>query len=340
MSKVKFNIEDKFLAFNPQDFPDERDYVAKYRALREIMNNQIHSEIKSIALRFLPEAYLNDHGEKHIKKVIEKASEIICGYENHLSPYEIFFLLMSIQIHDAGHIIKGREEHARNAELVIKRVGVNILSAVERTYIFKIACAHSGKDDPIGALEDNQVVSGFPVNLKLIAAIVRLADELADDTTRASSFLLDQNLIEEKSRIFHVFSQCLDSSVFDSNHIRLFFYLDERHLTEKFSLREKNVFLLNEIYERTIKTFTESIYCNRFLPEAFKVRSVSVRIIIDSEDSDVEPKEINFRLAETGYPSKPFSDIFDFCETLKTENGKKITGEYYNDLITKKDDQN
>ena len=334
MVNSKINIEDWFLTISADKFPNGDDYVAKYKTIRDYMNNQIHSEIKAIVIKKIPEVYLNDHGEKHIKKVIEKASELLSNKTNLLTPYETFFLLLAIQIHDAGHIINGRDEHAKNAKLIIANFGKENLSKVEKRYIAQIAKAHSGKDDPIGALNEEQVVSNEKVNLKMIAAIVRLADELADDTTRASSFLLDNNLINESSEIFHHFSQCLDSCIVDSNQIRMCFYLNEEHLNRTFKLGEESVYLLDEIYTRSVKTFTESIYCNRFLPETVRIKSVNVLIIIESENDEIIPKEISYRIEEIGYPNFPINNIFDLCEGLINKVGIKLTGEYYRELLT------
>lgn len=337
MAKDKINIEEWFISLQPEDFPNGDDYVARYKTIRDFMNNEIHSEIKAIVAQKIPETYLNDHGEKHIKKVIEKASELLNYDYRFLSAYESFFLLLAIQIHDAGHIINGRDDHAKNAQLIINKFGQENVSAVEKKFIAQIAKAHSGKDDPIGDLNEKQVVSNEKVNLKRIASIVRLADELADDTTRASSFLLNEGLINDSSKIFHHFSQCLDSCIVDSNQIRMNFYLGEEQLREPFKLGEDKVFLLNEIYNRSVKTFTESIYCNRFLPEAISIKSVSVAVAIESENSEVEPKELNYRLEEIGYPSVPYNDIFDLCSTLKTSSGEKLSGEYYSELLTQQE---
>lgn len=334
------NIEDWFLQLTPDKFPNSNDYAARFITIRDFMNNNIHAEIKSIVVKKVPEIYLNDHGEKHIKKVIEKASEILTNNFGLLSPYEFFFLLVAIQIHDAGHIINGRDEHAANAKKVISKLGNENISTIEKKYIIDIAKAHSGKDDPIGKLPDNQYIHNEKINLKRIAAIVRLADELADDTTRASSFLLDNNLINDQSKIFHHYSQCLNSCVVDTNQIKMRFYLNENHLKEKMQLGKDEVFLIDEIYERTIKTFLESIYCNRFFPENIRVKLVDVKIEIESEYEYVIPKVITYRIEESGYPSYNKSSIFEYCQTLTTKTGAQLTGKYYNDLVKRQTEKN
>ena len=66
-----------------------------------------------------------------------------------LNPLECFILLSAIQIHDAGHIIGGRENHEQNAKEFLKNYDGCIVGSPEKKIIYEIARAHSGKDDPI-----------------------------------------------------------------------------------------------------------------------------------------------------------------------------------------------
>jgi len=332
------NIEEWFLEQSSGVFPNSGDYVSKYKIIRDYMNAQIHSEIKSIVVQLIPEIYLNDHGEKHVKKVIEKASEIININESILSPYEVFFLLLAIQIHDAGHIINGRTGHEQNAREIIGKFGRETISSVEKHYVSSIAKTHSGKQDPIGNLPEGQVVSNQKVNLKLIASILRLADELADDATRASTFLLENEKISEKSTIYHAYSSCLDSCVAltGSHQIKMNLYLTESHLGRKYIAEsDKEIFLLDEIYKRNIKTYLECLYCNRFLPEKYRYTTVNVDIHIETENSAITPNPISYRLMENGYPEMANKSIFEICSEDLTRSGENLDGRYYCDLLTK-----
>ena len=338
MTITNKNIEEWFLKQPPSMFPDDQNYVSKYITIRDYMNRQIHSEIKAIVVQLLPGTYLNDHGEKHIKKVIEKASEIIDITEDVLTPYEVFFLLLSIQIHDAGHIINGRKGHEESARNIINKFGAESITSVEKKYVSSIAKAHSGKNDPIGNLAEDQVVSNKGVDLKFIASILRLADELADDATRASTFLLEHEKISNESKIYHEYSASLDSCVAKTgtHQIKMNFYLNEGHLSNKYlDVSLNDVFLLDEIYKRTIKTYLECIYCNRFLPEKYRYTTVDVDIYIESTSEHIVPNPVSFRLMEKGYPELVNKSIFEICgDDLKIE-GKILDGNYYCNLIPK-----
>ncbi len=329
------NIEQWFLDQPKEKFPSNFNYAARYIAIKEYMNDQIHPEIKSMVRTFIPDMYLNDHGEKHIRKVIIKASEIIDISQNILSPYETFFLLVAIQIHDAGHLINGRKEHEKNAKNIVSKFGNELIDSVEKRYISAISRVHSGKDDPIGNLKEKQLVNGERINLKLIAAILRLADELADDATRASLFLLENELLSEKSELFHEYSKCLHSCVAesDSHEIKMNFYIQENLLNKTFSNGSENVFLLDEIYNRSLKTYLECIYCNRYLHERFRYTTVNVDIEIESENELISPKLIPYRIMEKGYPELKSNSIFEICDKELITGGKLLDGKYYSELI-------
>ena len=55
------------------------------------------------------------------------------------------------------------------------------MDANERRIIGDIAKSHGGKDDPIGKLQSEDHISGIKIRPRLLASILRLADELAED---------------------------------------------------------------------------------------------------------------------------------------------------------------
>ena len=185
------NLEEYFETKNSQDFPSEKDYVAIYRTFKQFMNSEIHNEVKAITTRLDNTVYLNDHSANHVKMVMVKVSSILkdCSY---LTPYECFILLVAIQIHDAGHIFNGRDGHEKSGRYLLENLNVD---TIERKIIGDIAKAHSGKNDPIGNLPYKTSISGHDVRIRELAALLRFGDELADENSRASSYLLKKDLI-------------------------------------------------------------------------------------------------------------------------------------------------
>lgn len=339
-------LQDHFYSIEEQldKFPDKRNYISSYKTFKEFMDNNVHPEIKAVTTRLEDTVYLNDHSCKHVEMVIEKISSILkdIGLDT-LSPYEYFFLLTAIQIHDAGHIINGRSDHAETAKQFLQEFNKFTISTIERKIIYKIAKAHSGKNDPIGQLEAEMEVSGIKIRPRLLAALLRLGDELADGRTRSSNYLLNIGQIPEDSRLFHAFSACLDTfrPRMDSHEISMIFYVNKRFVTEIFKKPTKgdssiDTFLIDEIYTRTVKTFNECIYYNRFVPENIRLSAVNVNIhFLDDEEDDDFFNIISYRLEEKGYPTLYTENIFELCEDELLKDGNRLTGEFIKNAIEK-----
>lgn len=342
----KYTLEDYFFESSTclDEFPGHHDYVSNYRSFKDFMISQIHKEVKTMTLHIDGEIYLNDHSADHVAMVMEKISLIICHLpeETKLSPYECFLLLTAIQIHDAGHVRGGREEHEKNAKVFMEQFNKYTVSAPERKIISQIAEAHSGKDDPIGRLPLNDTISSFSIRPRMLAALLRFGDELADESSRASEYLYDQGLIVEGSRLFHAFSISLNSFVprVRSQDVYMKFNLNRERCFATFKKTEKgNViekYLLDEIYDRTMKTFRECLYYNRFVPESIRLHTVSVQIEFYDENT-YEPffDTISYRIEERGYPYLFENNIFQLCSSDLLRNGNELCGEYVKTEIEK-----
>lgn len=327
------NIEEWFMSLPSHEFPDNKNYPHMYSGIKKMMDDQIHDEIKAIAVSIVPEEFLNNHGSKHVNTVMNRASKLMKDVNFRLSPYETFLLLMGIQLHDAGHIINGRKEHEKNIAPILNKIGGDMLDSTERKFIFKIAKAHSGKDDPIGQMLEQDHFLGVECRLRLLSAIIRLADELADDCLRASTFLLNiqSKAIKENSKIFHIYSDRLKSCMISPamHEIEQKFELSIEDVMNSIETTTGEVFLVDDILTRAKKTFTECIYCNRFFPET--IRITRLKIVVSFVDKDViedfmDP--ITLRIEEKGYPSLNWNSIYDICDDILFENGVKIDGKY------------
>lgn len=344
------NIELEFISLKEKiDFPGQKDYLSYYNTFKQKFDREVHPEVKTKILEIEKEGYYNDHGVDHIKMVIDRATMIINNFNGtlikkdsgfYISPYEIFILLMAIQLHDTGHLIGKRREHAeRGKHILAKFDSGNILSAGERRIIGDIAKAHGGKNDPIGTmLVKEDTISSKKIRPQLLASILRLADELAEDHSRASTFLLNIDAIEKTSIIYHLYSSALDSVSVSGSEIKLIFYISTEILLEQYTVKNDDVistkFLLDEIYDRTFKTFTESLYCSRFLPDLCRINCVKVNINILDQHDDVM-KNISYELKEVGYPYTTDSSIFSHCTNL-IEEGINLDGAFMKDFIEKK----
>lgn len=345
------NIEDSFLKFKSKSFPHEQDYTNLYKRFKAKLDKEIHPEVKVKMKEYHPDDYYNDHGIDHIKMVIDRASKIIecldpCYSQSqtknkyYISPYEIFILLMSIQIHDAGHVLGSRKEHPQKAKNLLNRVDKgDELNAAEKKIIGDIAKSHSGTDNPIGKLTAEMDLNHQQIRPQFLASILRLADEISEDNTRASRFLIEEDQIPNSSQIYHQYSLSINSIKVSGNEISIKFYLNENNTLNTYLKNEDEIYLIDEIYERTLKTFTEALYCSRFLPEKCRINSIKVTIYIDDKEQEQILEPIAYELKETLYPLiSREGTIYEVCPELKNGETKK-NGEYFAQLIRKKNEK-
>jgi HD domain-containing protein len=351
------NLENKTLDEWLKDPPIESFYLEKsekfysrYELLYDFLKKKVYDQVNIGANLKDPDVLLNDHGIKHVEAVIEKASEIATSEQCNLTAYEVYILLLCILLHDVG-IIFGRYKHEIHADKVLSKAE-NLCGEdmVETILIRKIIESHSGK---IQDTEDKDKISNLLqkdkenslkgiVRTHVIASILRFADELADDKRRAYNFLLDEGNVPKKSEVYHVYSSCLDS-VFVKHEIQaveLTFKISKTDATRLFgNMDDKEILLIDEIYNRVLKMHLERIYCMRFLKGMLDIDKISVSIdFFDSYYSILAP--LNFEVCESGYPKGNSDDLFSLCEPLKDMHGKKIDGKYIKNQIEKHDKKN
>ena len=136
-------LEDYFYSFekNLDVFPGKHDYVSAYKEFKNFMDNEVHKETKAMAIVLDDgDIYLNDHSVDHIHMVIEKVSKILWFEDEQkleLNPLECFILLSAIQIHDAGHVIGGRDHHEQNAKVFLKKYNCYVVIELKVTELKK-----------------------------------------------------------------------------------------------------------------------------------------------------------------------------------------------------------
>lgn len=345
-------IEDWFLSLDEKQaniFPYDSEYVTRYKHYRSLLNRWIHPFVEKGAM-IVDGGCLNDHGPTHIGKVIFNATQLIKSPNCELSEYEVYILLMSIHLHDVGNIF-GREKHEINSVEVMRKIGSEAGSdRIEWDYIFDIAEAHGGHPkDKITSLTTEQLLN-FPIRRSFLAAILKFADELSDDRTRANRFQQQCNILPIGSEIYHMYSYCLHSVQVDlaAKQVKVFFDVEEQVLHEEFTVIKrssngrkikKKILLLNEIYERTFKMHTERMYCMRFLRPSIEIDKIRVSITITLNKTNPLnnkriKKYISYDLGEVGYPDGAGTDgVFSIIPELKNYTAEKVIEKLLNDQL-------
>jgi hypothetical protein len=278
--------------------------------------------------------YLNNHGKEHVDCVICRATELIkesCD----IDAYQIYILLVAILIHDAGNIY-GRNNHALRCMDIMNRLGgIAGEESAEKRIILKVAQAHGGyandNKDTIGILEPGELY-GRTVSQRLLAAILRFADELADDVSRASRFMLEGHLLKG-SEIFHAYSYSLKSVQIKDRAIRLLYELTRENIKNPLQAGKTKRYLIDEIFRRVTKMHLENRYCSRYINTDAKcpiADRISVRIdMYEGYSADTMIRTIadpiEFTVKEKGYPVTPENGIYDLCPELKDVNGESLS---------------
>jgi hypothetical protein len=285
-------------------------------------------------------SHLTMHDKEHVTRVRQVASNLV---ENSvaidLSHFELTLLLVAIYLHDVGNIV-GRDEHEKNIHHVLTAAGKTLqIDSVEYATAKQIAGVHggtvNGSKDTISTLQESSAVSSKRVRLRLLAAMLRLADELADDTARANQVQLAAGMLPPGSEVYHVVAAGLHSQMPDARtrEIELkFAFYDPRLFQRELGKDGGQVHLLDEIFARSIKTFNEARYCSRFMRPYLEFERVKVDIMI-FDDQHEELHNIVYTIAENGYGDLP-SNIYELVPELSAYRGNgKLTAAHLMNLI-------
>ena len=275
---------------------------------------------------------LTGHGLQHIERVCAVISSIVSQARIELANYEIFIILVAAQIHDVGNVI-GRVDHEKKAHKVwSKAIGQLGFDALDRSLAEQIAAAHGGKvandKNTIGKLPPDGPWNNQMVRPRFLAALLRLADELAEDRDRSATVLAAFDRIPRENEIYHIYAGGLHSTIpeAESSSVRLSFAFSEDLFLRRLGKGTQEQFLLDEVYSRVLKMWHECTYCSRFFP-GFSFTKVHVEILIFAHEDEnngamtLIRDKIRFYIEESGYPTGPKERIFDLCDDLNDFRG-------------------
>jgi len=348
---------------------DTFPFYSKYETFKHYLENNLHKEVTKQAIyeEFRKGKdhdtiiFLNDHGPDHIKTVIQRASQLLDnGQICPLKAREVFFLLNAIQVHDIGNFYGRIGHESKVFEAISDGLTPILFDSTEANYIKDIAQVHGGKivkqngtedKNTIGKIKPEVTSDGYQIRKQLLAAILRFADELADDKYRADSKSLDENRIPKGSEVFHAYASCLDTVkiVHEKNTVELHFKVPRKYLLRTFGKIQKDnsvkqQYLIDEIYERSLKMHLERIYCAKFWKKYIDIDKIWVQIefyantreegVLNEGDLFVY-QDITFTLHDQQYPDG-IASIHSLCPDLNLSNGKLLTGSNLRETLENK----
>lgn len=282
------------------------ELFARFNRLDVHLVDKVHPSIgqgSALSDRIL----LTDHGPEHISTVIRRIGDLTFDRgEFKISPYEAYLLAVAAHFHDVGNVY-GRHEHERrtHSELFSLEHELTGEDTIEKRKIAAIAQAHGGRidgsKDTINALPDDKT-------LRKLAAILRFADELADDHTRTSKKLRDilgeSEEARKESEIYHLYADRLRDVYVDhrSRGVKLCFEVLPCHLCQQYWKDGERRYLIDEIFERTLKVHREQVYCGKFMVPDIVSEVTDVEISVCSASYENILGRFHYTLEQTGYP--------------------------------------
>ena len=310
-----------------------------YKLIKSQMNEKYYRDVDGGLTADSGGGAYTRHDLEHVNDVIRRAGHLLGASSSantpsleSLYPYEIFVLLVACLIHDAGNV-SGRMGHASKARKVLREVCGEYLEEKEIRIISKVAKAHGGKaqdgsKDTIRDLPDIDGVQDCRVRSQILAAILRYADELAENSRRANTRDVPS------SRFPNAFCKCISINVdYQNRRVGLDFAISEKEC-ELFGVDEKNneMYFIDYIKKRVLKAEMERRYCDQFLRGLATYSET--RVTIEFLHNDLEWRQpIDFRLNTDGYPTEAQVNILQHdldgskIAALYAEYKKKMNGE-------------
>ena len=330
---IPASLLDWFAEQTSDSFPPDggSSYTLRLQQVTGILNKQVHPHVGTGAA-LADGGFLTDHGPDHIDTVIRRATSLLAfppeGFPQ-FSRYEIFILILAIHFHDVGNIFGRAEHETKHARVMAQLQDSMGHETVERRAVLRIASAHGGRvngnKDTISSLLPQDYVLGQLVRYRALAALLRFADELADDCHRGARYAEWLGVIPTNSEVFHAYARSLHSVVVEPANrvIKLKYSFLREDATRTFGKKlgdqeTGQAYLLDEIYKRTLKMHLERVYCMRFLRDIVQIEAIDVAIEVYDEENSPTPciEVIGYRLQEEGYPDPNFSSITDICPDI------------------------
>ena len=314
------------------------NYYKRYKRIDNYLNNEIHPNVNQGAMRN-GDGWLTDHGPEHVTTVIRRAGELVASADPiFLTPYEVYILLIAIHFHDVGNIF-GRRRHEQNITEVIQELDQTLIGGdgIEIRMIRDIAMAHGGyadeakgDKDTIGKLRWQRNPDISQPRVHLLAAILRFADELADDHTRTNRFLIKRSIPRE-SEVYHMYADRLRKVMIRTNdrRVSLRFELDRSHATREYGKGCRQVYLYDEIVDRSLKMHREHVYCLRFMQPYIYIDSIDIKVEISTNRFMNVVQTLQYSLRQRGYPDRPTS----LKELNIDSHIQSLTGQRLHDLL-------
>lgn len=275
-----------------EDHGRAEGYLAKFRGLESHFFEHVHPQIDGALIADGVKAakdgvapdIMTIHGCRHIIDVVESLDKIAESVgkkqgARQLTTLEAYILLCAAHLHDAGNI-GGRAGHPARSGDLIKEHRDHFYDTETAYNIFDVARVHGGESEEFGRDTIREINSdnfSFP-RLRMLAAILRLGDELSENAERIPNELVTWLEASPKSNLAYRYAQSFRR--FDVQNDNLDIQLrigPEQH--EFVANVEGNAVTFFDHLEHKINVIEkEARYCSQYGRPDFDVRRVRITI--------------------------------------------------------------
>lgn len=181
-------------------------FIEKYRLMK---NRLLNVEYEHWAAGF---AEGNNHGRGHITRVLENLDHLLGPKPlAHISSYELFLAMMAVLYHDIG-LLRQRKGHEEISKSLLEgdENDAYVINLADKEIIAAAVVSHSSSKDiaqECSRFSSEEIIGKQKARPKVVAALVRLADELDEDYRRADAILQRRLNLPSDSGFFWIFCQ-------------------------------------------------------------------------------------------------------------------------------------
>ena len=321
-----------------EDHARAQGYWAKFRALESHFFEKIHPFVdvglaidqKHVAKKGKKRAakkgnhpdIMTIHGCRHVSDLVESLDKLGSSLEKKpgtipLNPLESYILLCAAHVHDVGNI-KGRKDHPTNSGELIKDHLDLFYGTDTCQNINDVARVHGGDSKNFGRDTFREIHSDHysPPRLWLLAAMLRMADELSENPERVPTALLKWFKTSPKSKLAYRYAECFRQFDLQNDTLDILLKIYPNQHESVTEIDDKSFF---DHLEQKIDTIErEARYCSQYGRPDFDVRQVQLTIEYYKDDfpSSNMPKRSTLTLhLDQGYPEN-LPSLSDRCEEL------------------------
>ena len=275
---------------NHPEYARAEHYLAKFRALEVHFFKNVHPQVDlglladsiTTAQRGTVPDIMTIHGCRHISDLIESLDKIAQSFDQRrgatpLSPLESYILLCAAHLHDVGNI-RGRNDHPNRSRELIRDNLKLFYDTETRQNVFDVARVHGGTSEKYGRDTFREIGrDNFESpRLRLLAAMLRIADELSENPERVPDELLKWYQSSSISNLAYRYAQAFRRFDLqnDTLDIQLRLYPEQHQYTVTF--RGETITFFNHL-ERKLDTIErEMIYCSQYGRPDFDIRRIRI----------------------------------------------------------------